>query len=325
MARLAFFLLALVLTAAAPPARTVYRHAALIDGTGAPLRRDMAVVVEGERIAGVLPDRLLTPRQLRGARSVDLSGRWLLPGLIDSHQHLATPPERAKALAVLKRQLYGGVTGIRDMADDLREVRPLAAMARSGEIPAPDIAFAALVAGPTFFDDPRTQEAARGLPPGTAPWMQAVDASTDIPAAVGRARATGAAALKIYANLPAGLVAKLSAEAHRQGLAVWAHGMVFPATPAEVAAAGPETMSHVCYLAYQAMERRPDAYQHRFPVDESLFAQGDHQPRLSRRGAGGARLRQAAALHPGPRLTADQPGLARRIGDRGRNRRRNGA
>ena len=52
--------LALLLAAAAPAPRTVYRHAALIDGTGAPLRPDMAVVVEGERIAAVLADRRLT-------------------------------------------------------------------------------------------------------------------------------------------------------------------------------------------------------------------------------------------------------------------------
>jgi imidazolonepropionase-like amidohydrolase len=99
---LGLLLASLLALAAAPvPAgRTVYRHAALIDGTGAPLRRDVAVVVAGERIVAVVPDGTLTPRQLRGARVVDLSGKYLLPGLIDSHQHIATPPERAKALAL---------------------------------------------------------------------------------------------------------------------------------------------------------------------------------------------------------------------------------
>ena len=281
MARLTVLLLAAWLVAAAPPARTVYRHAGLIDGTGAPLRRDMAVVVEGERIAAVLPDARLTRGQLRGARKVDLTGRYLLPGLIDSHQHLATPPDRKEALAVLRRQLYAGVTAIRDMADDVREVRALQEAARSGAIAAPDIVYPALVAGPSFFADPRTAAAAQGFAPGTAPWMQAIDDRTDLRAAVARAKATGAAAIKIYANLPARLVARVAAEAHRQGMAVWAHGMVFPATPEEVAAAGPDTMSHVCYLAYQAMASRPDSYQHRVPVDAALFAHGDN-PAMAR-------------------------------------------
>jgi imidazolonepropionase-like amidohydrolase len=276
MRRLALVLFALLPGLAAPPARTLYRHAALIDGTGAPVRRDMAVAVEGDRIVAVLPDRRLARRQLDGARVVDLSGRFLLPGLIDSHVHLATPPDRPRALAVLRRDLYGGVTAVRDMADDLREVRALAAMALGGDVPAPDIVYAALVAGPSFFADPRTQAAAKGVAPGTAPWMQSVGPRADLRAIVAAARGTGATALKIYADLDGPTVAALAKEAHRQDLKVWAHAMVFPATPAEVIAAGPDSVSHVCYLAYQAMQRRPDSYQHRFPVDASLFEGRDN-------------------------------------------------
>jgi imidazolonepropionase-like amidohydrolase len=94
---------ALLLGAAPPPSRTIYRHAVLIDGTGAPARPDMAVVVQGERIASVLPDRRLRRHRLAGARVIHLGGRFLLPGLIDSHVHLATPPDRPRALAVLGR------------------------------------------------------------------------------------------------------------------------------------------------------------------------------------------------------------------------------
>jgi imidazolonepropionase-like amidohydrolase len=162
------------------------------------------------------------------------------------------------------------------MADDVREVSALARAARGGEIAAPDIRYAALVAGPSFFADPRIAAASKGFAPGTAPWMQAIDDTTDIPAAIARAKGTGASALKIYANLPPQLVRRLAAEAHRQGLLVWAHGMVFPTTPAEVVAAGPDVVSHVNYLAYQAMAKRPPSYQARFPIDYALFAGGDN-------------------------------------------------
>ncbi len=269
--------LGLLLTAAAPfePAhqgtKVVYRHAALIDGTGATLRADMAVVTDGERIAAVLPDRALTPVQLAGAEQVDLTGRYLLPGLIDSHQHLATPPDTPAAEARLKRDVYSGVTAIRDMADDLRNVAELTRAARVGEIASPDIYYAALMAGPSFFDDPRTHAAAEGADAGHVPWMQAIDDHTDLVTAVTLARGTSATAVKIYANLPGSLVAAITREAHRQGMKVWAHGMVFPATPEEVVRAGVDTVSHTCYLAYQAMAKRPDAYQHRFPVDYALF------------------------------------------------------
>ena len=259
----------------APPSagtHVVYRHATLIDSIDPQPRPGTAVITDGERIVAVVPDRSLTAAQLRGAEQVDLSGRFVVPGFIDSHQHFATPPDRADAEARLKRDIYSGITATRDMADDLRQIGDIARAARIGEIASPDIYYAALMAGPSFFDDPRTSAAAQGAVAGKVPWMQAVDDGTNLPVAVAMARGTAATAVKIYANLRGRTVAAITAEAHRQGMKVWAHGMVFPATPREVVDAGVDTVSHSCYLAYQAMKVRPDAYQHRFPVDSSLFA-----------------------------------------------------
>jgi imidazolonepropionase-like amidohydrolase len=258
----------------APPktgTRTIYRHATLIDPVDLRPRSDVAVIIDGERVAAVLADRDLTRSQINGAQQVDLSGRFLVPGYIDSHQHLATPPDRAEAEARLKRDIYSGITATRDMADDLRQVGDLARAAQVGEIASPDIYYAALMAGPSFFDDPRTSAAALGAIPGKVPWMQAIGDGTDLPIAVAMARGTYATAVKIYANLPGRTVAAITGEAHRQGMKVWTHGMVFPATPSEVVGAGVDTVSHTCYLAYQAMSTRPDSYQHRFPIEASLF------------------------------------------------------
>jgi imidazolonepropionase-like amidohydrolase len=272
----------LALTAAAPfaPApdgeRVVYRGATLIDGTGAPPRPDMAVITNGARIEAVLPVARLTRARLRGARIVDLAGRYLMPGLIDSHQHRATPPERRRAEALMRRDLYGGITAGRIMADDLRAIAALDRDARSGAIAGPDLVYAALVAGPVFFADERTAAISAGFARGQAPWAQAIAADTDLPAAIARARATGASAIKIYADLPPDLVRRIAAEAHRQGLKVWAHGMIFPTTPAEGLAAHPDTVSHICYLAYQALDRRPALYEDRFPIDPAPFAHGDN-------------------------------------------------
>jgi imidazolonepropionase-like amidohydrolase len=258
---------------APPPAgkRTIYRHATMIDSVALQPKANTAVITDGERIVAVLSDRDLTQAQLQGAQQVDLSGRFLVPGYIDSHQHLATPPDRAEAEARLKRDIYSGITATRDMADDLRQVGDLARAAQAGEIASPDIYYAALMAGPSFFDDPRTSAAALGAIPGKVPWMQAIGDGTDLPIAVAMARGTYATAVKIYANLPGRTVAAITREAHRQGMKAWAHGMVFPATPVEVVDAGVDTVSHTCYLAYQAMSTRPDSYQHRFRIDASLF------------------------------------------------------
>jgi imidazolonepropionase-like amidohydrolase len=301
---------------------TIYRSVQLIDGRGGPLQPDMAVIVDGVRIKEVVSDRALAPADLEGATVVDLGGRYLLPGLIDTHQHLATPPNRRRAEASMRRDLYGGVTAVRDMADDLRSIADLARSSLVGEIEGPDIVYAALMAGPSFFDDPRTQAVSQGVESGRAPWMQAIDDATDLPMAVTLARGTSASAIKIYANLAGDLVSRITAEAHRQHMPVWAHGMVFPATPSEVIDSGVDVVSHVCYLAYQAQPRRPESYQQRFPVDAANFAAGDNSAlaqlfaSMARRGTildATNRVYLAQERAPGAKPPLCPPGLPARL------------
>ena len=256
----------------AGPIRTIYADATLIDGTGGPALAHQDIMVEGERIVAVLPHGEVA-QEATSAIIVNLAGRYVMPGLIDTHVHMATPPAPAMARAMLRRNLYGGVTAVRDMADDIRSVAELAREARHAEIPAPDIYYVALFAGRPFFADPRVAAASMGYAPGTAPWMQAIDAETDLKEAVTLARGTGATAIKIYADLPPELVAAITAEGHRQGLKVWAHSAVFPTRPAEGIDAGVDTVSHVCYLAYEAGPAMLAAYEDRTPVDEAYLQQ----------------------------------------------------
>ncbi|KTE19972.1 hydrolase [Sphingopyxis sp. H050] len=275
--------LSFLVAAAAPVAAgpVLYSGATVIDGTGAPARPAQDILIDGERIVAIGAQGSLTA-QAGDARKVDLSGRYVIPGLIDSHVHLATPPNRPRAEAILRRQLYGGVTAVRDMADDLRAVGDLSRASLVGEVAAPDIYYAALMAGPPFFEDPRVLAVSRGFKPGTAPWMQAIDKSTDLRTAVTLARGTSARAIKIYADLSAERVAAITAEAHRQKLMIWAHSSVFPARPSDVIAAGADVISHVCYLGYEAQAENLAAYEDRTPVKEDLLAPSGDDPVVAR-------------------------------------------
>ncbi len=281
------FLLAACAVTGTPPGRTpfapppeekriIYSGVTLIDGTGGPARPGMAVITKGERIEAVIESGAIEDRHLAGAELVDLEGRYLLPGLIDNHQHLATPPNRKAAEAQMRRDIHSGITAVRIMADDLRSIAELGRASLTGEIKGPDLYFAALAAGPSFFEDPRTQAISAGWTPGETPWAQSIDDGTDIRLAIARARGTGATGLKIYANLPPHLVRALIEEAHRQDFPAWVHGMVFPTKPADVIAAGPDIVSHTCYLAYQLSDPAPKSYQDRFAVDYPAFEGGDN-------------------------------------------------
>jgi imidazolonepropionase-like amidohydrolase len=234
-------------------------HATVIDGTGAPARSDQTIVLRGGTIGEVFPSTARPPPP--EAVLLDLTGRYVIPGLIDTHVHLATDPSdgdrRATVTQRLRNALHGGVTSVRDMAGDGRALADLTRAQLAGDIESPAIYFAALMAGPEFFTDARVRLATRGVMPGTAPWLRSVTAATNWPVAIAEAKGTGATAIKVYAAVSAGVLRPLVAEAHRQGMKVWAHATLFPARPSEVVGAGVDVVSHASLLIWEGMTEVP--------------------------------------------------------------------
>ncbi len=64
--------------------------ATLIDGTGAPPFANTTVLIQGERIKAVGSATAIAVPP--GARTIDVTGEWILPGLIDCH--IRTPRVR---------------------------------------------------------------------------------------------------------------------------------------------------------------------------------------------------------------------------------------
>jgi imidazolonepropionase-like amidohydrolase len=245
------------------PETVALTHATVIDGTGAAAAADSTVLIRGGRITAVYAAG--SRPAPNGARVEDLTGKWIIPGLIDAHVHLpGGSGDAARYKELLGRLLLDGVTGLRDMAGDARVLGYLAREARLDAPGWPDIYYSALMAGPVFFfEDARVPDASRGVMLGSAPWMRAVDETTDIRMAVAEAKATGATGVKLYADLPAALVKKIAVEAHRQGLLVWTHATVFPAKPSDAVAAGANTISHTAYLVWEAAPHVPADYRSR--------------------------------------------------------------
>ena len=240
-----------------PDVPILIRNVTLIDGTGAPERAGVDLVIRDGHIAeidaaGAQPRTMPAPDSV-----IDGRGLYAIPGLIDAHVHLGTGPWNDRADA-LRHALLGGVTSVFELAGDTRATGDLQRAVLAGQIAGPHVYYVALFGGPGFFKDPRTLDASRGYAPGTAPWMQAVTDTTNFAHAVAVAKGTGATGLKLYAALDSLEVTRATAEAHRQGLRVIAHATTFPGKPSDLVAAGADMLAHTPYLVWQGRARTDD-------------------------------------------------------------------
>lgn len=241
---------------AAPPERgqIALADVTVIDGTGASPQPHMTVLIDAGRIAAVFPSGSRPFPE--GVQVLDVAGMYVMPGLIDSHVHLATferPPGMLRAL--LRYALLGGVTTVRDMGGNAERVAVLAAESRSDAAPMPRIYFSAVVAGPAWFasyDPERLRFWSEGRLPGTAPGVRVLTDTTDVVGLVREAAALGATGVKVYADVPEERLAALASAAHRHGLRLWSHAVVPPTRPEEVVASGADVISHADQLIWAA-------------------------------------------------------------------------
>ncbi|MBI2821903.1 MAG: amidohydrolase family protein [Acidobacteria bacterium] len=110
----------LLLFARALPAQTpdvaFIRGATLIDGTGRPPVAGVAILIQGGRILRIDQQANLQPPA--GAHVVEAAGKYIVPGLIDSHVHYDMP-------WLHRLYLANGVTTVRDLGSPMDRILTL--------------------------------------------------------------------------------------------------------------------------------------------------------------------------------------------------------
>jgi imidazolonepropionase-like amidohydrolase len=94
----------------APVPAFALTHATVIDGTGAPPRRDATVVMRGGRVECVGDCRIAPDVEV-----IDARGRWIVPGLVDAHVHYSQTgwaDGRPDAMDVRARFPYDSIVAV---------------------------------------------------------------------------------------------------------------------------------------------------------------------------------------------------------------------
>lgn len=233
------------------------------------------VVIKGSHIDSIVDGK--NPRLDRDLAVVDMTGKYLIPGLIDTHVHHATSPDDHDNDEItrtrLRNLLRGGVTSVRDMGGDARALSSLQRRANADLIQSPDIYYSVIIGGKAFFSDPRTVASARGRVPGEVDWMRAVDETTDFDQVMQRALGIGATGIKIYAQVPADLLVPLKQAASRAGLKTWSHVFVGPAGPLDAVKAGVETVSHASDISAHVVENFYEFRRKNTPITDAQKTQ----------------------------------------------------
>lgn len=204
----------------------VITHATVVDPDAARPRRDQTIVVRGTRIERVGPSA--STAVPRGARVVDATGKFVIPGMWDMHMHADVPGGRA----LLPLYVAHGVTGVRDMNGRLAVLRGLQRDVAAGTLVGPRM----VVSGPFLVGRP--------LPPELGIAHYVVTDSASAATAVAAVAASGADFIKVHNGIPVEAYRVIAAEARRRGM-VFAGHVASPTTVVEAAVAGQRSQEHM--------------------------------------------------------------------------------
>jgi len=227
-----------------PAGDLVIKNVTVFDSVTARTVPAQRVTVRGERIVSVEPENS-QPTDVSGQASasdtqvIDGTGKMLLPGLWDMHQHLGTDT------AFL--DIAAGITTVRDLANSIDELAKLSKHIEQGEQIGPRIVLAGFIDGPGPYEGPvkvlaATPEEAR----------QRVDHYADL----------GYVQIKIYSSVKPELVPVIIDEAHKHGMRVSGHvpsGM----TADQFVRDGADEIQHMNFIFLNFM---PDVKETRTPA-----------------------------------------------------------
>ena len=193
----------------------------LIDATGKPPTPDAVVLIQGDRIVAAGPRSSITIPT--GAKIVDVTGKFLLPGLWDMHAHLYQTELGPTYLAA-------GITSARDVGNDIETATALRDAAKEKRGLGPRLLLAGYIDGKnghSFDVEVETAEEAR--------------------AAVQRYKNAGYEAIKIRDTVKLETLKVICAEAHRLGMTVSGH-VPEGLNAFQAVEAGMDQISHLNYV-----------------------------------------------------------------------------
>ena len=165
---------------------TLLKNARLIDGIADHAQAGVSILINGERISQVASGEIPVPPD---TQVIDLDGKTVLPGLIDTHVHTTFMDKESLPLF-----LAAGVTTARDVGGKLEKVKQLKDELNSGSLLGPRL----------FICGPLLDGADSSFDPNGpfAELLDSIPSVEEVPAKIGSLLAAGVDGVKLYFTLP---------------------------------------------------------------------------------------------------------------------------
>ena len=232
---------------AAPSKVVVLRGGTVFDSQRGEMLRDQTIVIRDNTIESVGP-HINGATIPGGAQVVDLQDKYVIPGLIDAHIHLAHQLNLAHMTGdeILPMFMAAGVTSLRDIGDCVWSEKIIARYAEAHPESCPRVFLCSpLIDGPQPFH----RDIGYALPDPNA-----------VPAFVDDMAAWGVTTLKIYVGTERPVGQRVIEEGHEHGLMVTGHLGLYAAQDA--VADGIDCLEHIWSVFDYIIPDgpRPDGY-----------------------------------------------------------------
>jgi imidazolonepropionase-like amidohydrolase len=199
----------------------------IVDVTTGKLLRKRYIVIAGDQIASISE----TPPG-GAARTVDITGLYVVPGFFDLHAHVQPSPfdpKRRPVEEILRALLAHGVTTVRGLPFTTEYGVALAGRVHDGSLTGPTI----IPASSIFERTPQRTSMGFQDPATAASWVE-------------REALLGARWIKVYNSMDAASLTSIVQTARRRGLKVFGHAHQVP--PKQAAELGLASIEHITGL-----------------------------------------------------------------------------
>lgn len=206
----AFLVLMMAYSQSASASKLVITNTNLFDSITGTMLPNRTIVVEGDRITAIgTPDSPIIIG--KDAKVIKGKGKYVIPGLIDAHVHLAFLLDEVgiSGESMLPLYLGNGVTSVRGVGDAIKPARAIADYASAHPGTCPNV----FTCGPLVDGDP----------PFHPTCARSITGPAQVPAFLDEMLSYGVSTVKLYVGVSPEVFAKVCEEAHKRGLTVAAH------------------------------------------------------------------------------------------------------